>query len=59
MIRWILLLSLLIISAAIIGFGEPGPAIEGVAKSVYFTVTILLIFSLLLRDIRRKKLQDQ
>lgn len=57
MIRWITLLGLLIISAAFIGFGDHEPAIEQVAKSVYFTVTILLVVSLILRDVRRKQVE--
>lgn len=57
MIRWITLLGLLIISAGFIGIGEHAPAIEEIAKLVYFAVTILLVISLIIRDVQRKQVE--
>jgi len=56
MIKWLLLLSMLVISAAIVGFGETGDYIEQIAKSVYFMAAILFVILLLIRDARHKEI---
>jgi len=55
MIRWLILLCVLIISAGIIGFGETSAFTEVIAKWIYFTTTILLIIALVVRDMMHKE----
>ena len=56
MIRWLLLISALFISAFMVGFGEMDASTEMIAKAIYFTTTILLVTGLLVRDVQRKEL---